>query len=446
MNATLATALVFGVLTCPLLGTETDGKAVPRPQELYWPTWRGPLGTGEAPEADPPTTWSETENVRWKTPVPGAGHATPVIWGDRIFLATAVPFGKSLPPLPETSPGHHDNLPVTRVHKFVVLAVDRKTGRVAWERTVHESLPHESIHYTGTYASGSPVTDGEHVYAFFGSAGLYCLTVDGKDRWKLDFGDMLVKHGHGEGSSPALHKDTLVVNWDHEGDSFVVAIDKRNGKERWRIQRNEVTSWASPIVVEHEGKHQAVVSGTGRIRGYDLSSGETLWECGGLSANVVATPLSSGGVVYAASSYEIRSMVAIRLAGAKGDISQTANVLWRRHRGTPYVPSPLLYGGALYFLGHYQNVLWRLHATSGQERPGPLRLRGIRNIYSSPVAAAGRIYITDRDGSTVVLTHDEAPRVMALNRLDDRFSASAAIVGKEMFLRGEKFLYCLADG
>lgn len=445
MNPIRAMALVFGILAGTPLQAESVGDARPPSRELRWPAWRGPLGTGEAPGADPPTTWSETENVRWKTPLPGAGHGTPVVWGNRIFVTTAVPFGEVLPPLPETSPGAHDNLPVTRSHKFVVLAVDRKNGAVLWERSVRESLPHESIHNSGTYASGSPVTDGEHVYAFFGSAGLYSLTVDGKSQWKVDFGDMLVKHGHGEGSSPALYGDTLVINWDHEGNSFVVAIDKRSGKQRWRVERNEVTSWASPIVVEHEGKPQAVVSGTGRIRGYDLTSGETLWECGGLSANVVATPLSADGVVYAASSYEIRAMLAIRLAGAQGDISNKPNVLWRRHRGTPYVPSPLLYDGALYFLGHYQNVLWRLEATSGEERPGPLRLPGLRNIYASPVAAAGRVYVTDRDGSTIVLTHGEAPELLALNRLNDSFSASAAIVGKEMFLRGEKFLYCLAD-
>ncbi|MCG8460418.1 MAG: PQQ-like beta-propeller repeat protein, partial [Holophagales bacterium] len=188
-----------------------------------------------------------------------------------------------------------------------------------------------------------------------------------------------------------------------------------------------------------------IVSGTERVRSYDLATGKELWQCGGLSANVVATPVSADGRVYVASSYDIRAMLAIALDGAEGDITGSENVLWSRTERTPYVPSPLLYDGALYFLRHYQGVLTRVEAETGREPTGPLRLPGIRNIYASPVGAAGRIYVTDRQGSTIVLSHAEKPEVLAINQLPDRFSASPVPVGDALLLRGERRLWCLAE-
>ena len=413
----------------------------------HWGQWRGPLGTGVAPHATPPLHWDETDgtNIRWKTEIPGLGHSTPIVRGDRVFLTTAIPFGEALPPRPSTAPGNHDNLPVTRRHKFVALAVSRATGKILWQKTLREALPKEQGHRTASLASNSPVTDGEHLYVFFGSFGLYCLDLDGKLIWDADFGPMQSLHGHGEGSSPVVHGETLVVNWDHEGQSFVVALDKRTGKERWKVERDEVTSWASPIIVEHGGKPQLVISGTSRVRGYDLATGKILWECGGLSANVVASPVAGDGMVFAGSSYDKRALLAIRLEGAMGDITGTDQIAWSRVRGTPYVPSPLLYEGALYFLTHYQGILSRVDARTGEDQPGSVRLEGIKNIYSSPVAAAGRIYITDLDGNTIVLSRGEIPRPLSFNRLLEPVSASPAIAGKELFLRGEKHLYCLAE-
>ncbi len=410
-----------------------------------WPQWRGPLATGVAPKADPPVEWSEEKNIRWKSELPGLGHSTPIVWGNRIFLTTAVPYGERVDPKPDLAPGAHDNSPVTHHHEFVVIAVNRADGKIVWRKTVTKQLPHEGGHYTGSLTSNSPVTDGKLVLASFGSRGLYCFDFDGKLLWKHDLGQMQSKHGHGEGSSPVLHGDTLVVNWDHEGQSFVVAFDKRTGKQRWKVQREEVTSWASPIVVEHQGQPQLIVSGTNRVRGYDLATGKVIWECGGMAANIVATPVAANGMVFAGSSYEKRAMLGIRLDGAKGDITKTDRVVWNRFRGTPYVPSPLLYGDVLYFLAHYQGVLSRVNAKSGEDQPGSFRLGSIRNVYASPVGAAGRVYITDRNGNTMVINHGDKPQLLSLNRLDDSFSASAAIVGKELFLRGEKSLYCIAE-
>jgi outer membrane protein assembly factor BamB len=256
---------------------------------------------------------------------------------------------------------------------------------------------------------------------------------------------MQTLHGHGEGSSPALHGDTLIVNWDHEGGSFVVALDKRTGKELWKVTRAEPTSWATPIVVEVDGKPQVVVSGTKRIRGYDLATGKVVWECGGLSSNIVASPVFAKGVLYAGSSYDTRALLAVNLRGAKGDVSGADKVLWRRDRGTPYVPSPLLYGDSLYVLRHYQAFLSKIDAKTGKDEVETIRLPAIRDVYASPVGAADRIYITDRDGITVVLRHGAEPKVLATNRLGDTISASAAIAGKELFLRGQSSLYCIAE-
>jgi len=413
--------------------------------ESNWPQWRGPQGTGSAPDADPPVVWSEGANIRWKLPLPGLGHSSPVVWGDLVFVTTASPRGAPFEARYDNAPGVHDSVPVTQQYSFSALAVSRRDGRVVWERELETETPHEGGHYTGSLASSSPVTDGEHLFAFFGSRGLYALSLDGDLQWKADLGAMRTKHSHGEGSSPVLHGDALIVNWDHEGQSFVAAFDKATGKERWKVDRDEVSSWATPIVVEHAGKPQVIVNGTGRVRGYDLATGAVIWECGGLSANVVASPVAADGMVYAASSYDTRAMLAIRLAGAKGDITGTDQVAWTRSRATPYVPSLLLYEDSLYFLRHYQGVLSRVVASTGEEKSGPFRLGGLRDIYSSPVAAAGRIYITDRNGATLVLSHADKPELLALNRLDDSFSASAALVGRELFLRGERSLYCIAE-
>jgi outer membrane protein assembly factor BamB len=438
----LVSKLVITCLLSAAAGADGDGAGA----QQNWPQWRGPLGTGVAPNARPPVEWSEAKHIRWKTALPGKGHSTPIVWGERIFLTTAIPYGKAVKPRFPSRPGAHDNLALTYPHEFVVLAVSRRDGKVLWRRTVRKETPHEAGHVTASLATASPVTDGERLFAFFGSRGLYCLDTNGKLLWEKDLGQMHTKHGHGEGSSPALHGETLVVNWDHEEQSFLMALDKRTGRVRWRAARREDTSWATPIVVERGGKAQVIVPGTNRLRGYDLATGAVLWECGGLSSNVVASPVAADGLVYAGSSYDTRALLAVRLDGAKGDITGTKQVAWTRRRGTPYVPSPLLYGGSLYTLQHYQGILSRLDARTGADRGGPFRLQEIGDVYASPVGAAGRVYVTSRDGVTQVISHGEGvPKTLAVNRLDDRFSASAALVGRELFLRGERHLYCIAD-
>ena len=410
-----------------------------------WPQWRGPLANGVAPHANPPLNWSETNNLRWKIPLPGKGHSSPIVFGDTVYVTTAVPIGEAQKPVYDDAPGVHDSVPVTHRHQFVVLALNRRDGTARWKKVLREEFPHEGGHTTGSLASNSPVTEGEHLYVFFGSRGLYGLDLTGEVKWSKNLGRMQTLHAHGEGSSPVLHGDTLIVCWDHEGDSFLYAFDKRTGKERWKVARDEKTSWSTPLVVEHEGKPQIIVSATKRVRGYDLDTGTQLWECAGLTDNVVSSPVFSQGVVIAGNSYYQQAMLAIRLAGAKGDLTGTDRVAWKLNRLTPYVSSPLLYDDTLYFLRHNQNILSRLEPATGKPFGEPLRLEGIRDfIFASPVGAAGRIYITGRDGTTVVLRHDRGNTTLAINHLDDSFSASPALVDRELYLRGEHFLYCLS--
>ena len=285
---------------------------------------------------------------------------------------------------------------------FTVMAFSRKDGAVRWQRVVREELPHEGTHQDGTYASGSVLTDGARVYAFFGSRGLYALDMQGKPVWEKDLGRMQTRNAFGEGASPALHGDTLVVNWDHEGSDFVAALDAKTGKERWRQSRDEPTTWATPHVAVHGGKPQVIVNGRNRVVSYDLATGEPLWQAPGLTENVIPSPVSGDGFVFAMSGFRGNMARAIDLGQAKGDLAASPALVWSYDRDTPYVPSPLLYRGGLYFLKSNSGVMTQLDAKTGAVRYTQ-RLEATPNVYASPVAADGRIYVVGREGSTVVL-------------------------------------------
>ena len=444
MTSSSKTAFVArGFIPLGLLMFALSGSS--QPLSNAWPQWRGPLANGVAPHARPPIQWSETNNIRWKVALPGKGHSSPVVFGDRVYVLTATPVGETKPPVHDSAPGVHDSVPVTHTHHYLALAFSRKDGRLIWKKVLREEWPHEGGHTTGSPLSNSPVTDGQFLYAFLGSRGLYCLDTNGVVKWEKQLGRMLTHHAHGEGSSPVLHGDTLIVNWDHEGESFLHAFDKRTGRTLWKTPRDEKTTWSTPIIAEVAGRPQIVVSATKRVRGYDLATGREIWQCDGLTDNVVASPVQWRDLLIAGNSYYKQGMVAIRLTGAQGDLSTTTNVVWRLNRLTPYVPSPLLYGDTHYHIRHNQNILVRLDPATGQGRGELLRLDGIGDfIFASPVGAAGRIYITGRDGNTVVLRHDATNATLAVNHLDDSFSASAALADEELYLRGERFLYCIA--
>jgi len=419
-----------------------------------WPSWRGPLHTGVAPHGDPPLEWSETKNVRWKAELPGPGHATPVVWEDRIYVLSAVrtektsapPAQAAAPPQPATAaPGGRDapERP-TQVHQFVVSAHDRRNGKELWRRVVREAVPREAGHSTSSHASASPITDGRRLYASFGSHGIYCLDLDGNVKWEVDLGDMTTRNQFGEGASPALSGDTLLVNWDHEEGSFIVGLDKLTGKERWRAARDEPTSWSTPLIVEDGGRALAVVSATKRVRAYDVATGAEVWQCGGLGANCIPSPVAAGGLVFVMSGYREAAAMAIRYPGARGDLTGGSAVAWRTDQGLSYVPSPLLYDGRLYLLERFQGMLSCLDIASGKPFYAKQRLEGMGNIYASPVGASGRVYLLDRDGNAMVLRHAETFEIMARNKLDDGFDASPVIAGDALYLRGHRSLYSLA--
>ncbi|MFC1477154.1 PQQ-binding-like beta-propeller repeat protein [candidate division KSB1 bacterium] len=401
-----------------------------------WPQWRGPMMTGAAPAGNPPTEWSEQQNIRWKTRLPGKGYSTPAIWGNDIFLTAGISS--------ETGSSSAMSVTYTQPVKYVVLAVDRTSGKIKWEHVVREEVPHEGQHGTSTWATNSPVTDGERVYFYFGSQGLYCFTVGGDLLWEKDFGDMNKRMQFGEGSSPVLYKDRLVVNWDHEGQSFIVALDAVSGEEIWRKNRDEGTTWMTPLIVEVAGKPQVITSATSKVRSYNLADGEIVWEDDGLTSNCIPSPVEADGVVYVMSGYRGFALRAIRLEGAKGDISGSSSILWSYDQFTPYTPSPLLLGDKLYFLKTNNGFLTCLNTATGQPLYENQRLDDISGVYSSPVGVQDRVYVLGRDGVTLVLSNGSEYNILAKNTLDDKFDSSPAIAGDEIFLRGYQFLYCIA--
>lgn len=407
-----------------------------------WHQWRGPDATGTAPRGDPPLEWSETENVRWKRAIPGEGSASPIVWGDRIFLLTAIETDRAEKPT-VTFPGQRTT-PPGKVYRYAVVCVDRPSGSMRWQRVAAESVPHEGRHGTNTYASGSPVTDGRRVIASFGSRGIFAYDMEGKLLWKRDLGLLRTRLGWGEGTSPSLHGDTVVVNRDQEDQSSIVALDASSGKTRWKMDRDEPSSWSTPLVTEHGGRTQVIVNATNRVRSYDLATGDVIWQCGGQTLNTIPSPVTQNGVVYCMSSYRGAAAYAIPL-DAKGDITDTGTILWRHERGTPYCPSPLLYKGRLYFTSGLSNPMTCLDAATGKPVFGTVRLPELDRIYASPVAAADRIYFTGRNGTTVVIKHADTFEVLAVNHLDEPIDASPAIVGRQMLLRGRRHLYCLEE-
>jgi outer membrane protein assembly factor BamB len=441
------------------------GRAAPSGADQNWPQWRGPLSTGVAPDATPPTTWNETSNVKWKVKIPGGGNATPIVWDNKVFIQTAIATGRKVEQPAEKkqeapSPTANDSTgdkPRRRpggggmrsekpdeAFQFVLLCLDRQTGKPLWQKIAKEEVPHEGHHPDHGFSSYSPVTDGKYVIAYFGSRGLHCYDLEGNLKWEKDLGKMQIKMSFGEGSSPALFGDTIVVNWDHENGSFIVALDKRTGKELWRQSREEGTSWATPIIVEYKGKAQVITDASNKIRSYDLATGKVIWECTGLTANVIPSPVADRETVYSMSGFKGNSLLAIKL-GHTGDLTGTDAIAWSHGKSTPYVPSPLLYGDKLYFFAGNNGMLSCYDAKSGKALIDAERLEDLKNVYASPVGADGRVYLVGRNGAVLVIKNSDKLELLATNKLDEQFDASPAIVGKDLFLRGHEYLYCIEE-
>ena len=424
------------LLVVPGLFAATDPAA--------WPRWRGPNENGVA-KGTAPIEWSDTKNIVWKANIPGRGHSSPVLWGDLVFLTTAVPAN----PVAEATAGGGGGgrgagggFGAGVEHKFVVMALDRKTGKTVWEKTLVTATPHEGYHFRyGSFASNSPITDGKLVYAFFGSRGIYALDLKGNVVWEKTFGKMRMRLGFGEGVPTVLDGDRLLLNFDQEDGSYLLVLDKTTGKEIWKVERQEASSWSPPSVVTVGGRKQIVVAASSKVRSYDYLTGKVIWECAGLGSNVIPAPVFHNNTVIVMSGHRDPNRMAIKL-GRDGDLTGTDAVVWSNTKGNSYTPSPVLYEGKLYFVTD-NGILSAINATTGdlyyQER-----LPGTYSLKASLVAANGNLYVSTEQGDVLVVKMGEKFEVVATNKMTDEFFiATPAIADGEMYLRGKNTLYLI---
>lgn len=398
-----------------------------------WAHWRGPTGNGVATNAHPPIEWSDTKNVKWKVAIPGSGSGSPVIWEEQVFVVTAVPIG---------SAGGRGSLAKMQ---FKLLCFDRADGSLLWEQTATEATPHQGTHSTNGFASASPCTDGKSVYAHFGSRGLYCYTMAGKLQWKRDdLGKMETRNSFGEGSSPTLAGDKIIVPWDHEGQSYICALSKVTGETIWKTDRDEPSCWATPLVVDHNGKQQIVMNGQNCARSYDLETGKELWRCGGQTDRPAASAVSENGLVFVGSGFRGSYLGAFQLDGS-GDIEGSGSVAWELNRDTPDIASPLLSAGRLYFYKGKSGLLTCVDASTGKPYYSAERIPGLSTIYASPIAANGHVYLTGRSGTTVVIKDSPKLQIVATNSVGETVDATPAPVDNQLFIRGENHLFCIAE-
>jgi outer membrane protein assembly factor BamB len=440
--------VLFRALTIILIGATGLGignhASAAGQNDQNWPQWRGPLQSGVAPHADPPIEWNESKNVKWRVEIAGEGDSTPIIWENKVFISTAIGAG-NITHHAATSPDQQFSIPEKT--QWVVLCLDRSTGEVLWRRTAREDSPRDFANegQHNTVACYSPVTDGQQLYVSFGSAGVYCYDLEGNFQWKHDLEESGSKRHGGESGSPTLHEGKLLLIWDHEGNDFITALDTKTGQELWKTSRTERNSWFTPLVVAHDGTAQIIATGHDRIRSYDVTTGHEIWKIEGLKGYSIPSPVAGHGLVFAMTGFAgTNKLVAIQL-GRTGDLSETDAIAWRHDKHTSYIPSPLLYDDMLYFVAGNTNILSALDAVTGRTLIDAERVLGLDEIYASPVGAAGRVYLLGRDGSAVVIKQGAPIQVLATNKLNDTFDASPAVVGKEIFLRGHKYLYCIKE-
>lgn len=414
-----------------------------------WAQWRGPDGLGIADDARVALEWSPTRNVLWKAAIPGRGHSSPVVWGDRIFLTTAVE-GDVVPgaqPVKHMIEGkdfvHPDGVGADRKHTLEVLALDARSGRILWEKVAWQGAPYDTRHRRGSFASPTPVTDGKRVYAYFGAEGLYVYDFEGRPQWSWKTGGIATM-GVGVGTSPVLFGELVIVQCDEDnGDkSFIVGLDRASGREVWRTPRQVEVSWATPILVKGEGgRSELVTAGNQSIIGYDPATGRELWRMKGLESNAVPSPVAGDGVVVLSAGYPAKLAVAVR-PGGSGDVTGSDRVLWRYDKGTAYVPSPILVDGLLYLVTDKGLVTCldaktgRLHYEGGRPPVGA-------SYMASPVAVAGHLLLASMDGDTVVLKAGTTHQVVRSNPLGEPIAASPAVAGGKLYIRGEHHLFAI---
>jgi outer membrane protein assembly factor BamB len=414
-----------------------------------WPQWRGPDGSGISTETGIPTEWSDSKNVRWKTAIPGRGHSSPIVWGNRVFLTTSIegPIVPGAQAVRHVRRGqeylHPDSVGADHSYTLKLICLDFETGKQLWEKSVYEGTVYDNRHRKNTYASATPATDGRFVYVSFEAEGLYCYDFDGKRIWKTSLG-RIAKGGMGPGTSPVLFGNLLILQCDQEyGEgSFIAAVEKKSGKEVWRVARDQRRSWATPLLVKVGNRTELVASGPDKIISYDPLTGNELWRAPGVVSNPIPSPVAANGLVIVTAGSDAKRVIAIKLGGS-GDLTDTTNVVWRYDKGTAYVPSPILYNDSLYLLTD-AGAISSLEAATGKVIY-QARLPVATKFTASPVAFDGKILILSEDGDGFIVKAGPVPEVLNANGLAEPVYASPAIVRGRILIRGEKNLYCIAQ-
>jgi outer membrane protein assembly factor BamB len=417
-----------------------------------WPGWRGPEGLGVSNEKGIPVTWDMSKNVKWKVDVPGLGHSSPIVWGNRIFVTTAVSSDPKEDYWEKGFP-RSERKPDSAEISWKVFCFDRDTGKLLWEQTAIRTKPLNARHTKNSYASQSPVTDGTYVIAFFGDQGMYCYDINGKLLWNKDLGKFTMRNNWGMGSSPVLYKDLVIQTCDQEpGGSFILALDKKTGNTVWRTDRDEASSWSTPYLFDKGARPELIVNATRAIRSYDPATGKLLWECRGPATSITTpTPTFSNGLIIVSSGFlieEVRPMTAFR-PGANGDITlkqgetSSKDIAWRQLMAAPYIPSPIAYGDYV-FVVLDQGFIACYDAKTGKEIYGKTRIDTGASFSSSPVGIEGKLFVMSEDGDVYVINAGPKYELLAKNSIGEAVMASPAVSQGKMFVRALKHLYCIA--
>ena len=419
-----------------------------------WPQFRGEGARGVA-EDDPrlPETWSPTENVAWRTPLPGMAWSGPIVWDDRVFLTNCVAAGDVETVKKGLYFGGNRPKPPTDEHRWTALALDLESGKKLWETEAHKGVPETPRHLKNSFASETPATDGERLYAHFGHLGTFCYDLDGEPVWSKRWPPRATRYGWGTAASPVLHQGRLYIVNDNDDESSLTALEAATGKEIWRVARDEKSNWATPFIWEHDGRTEIVTPGTNKVRSYDLD-GKVLWELGGMSSIVIPTPFTAHGLLYVTSGYvgdETRPVFAIR-PGASGDISlregETSNdaIAWSLPQGGPYNPSPLVYGD-LYYTLYDRGFLTCHNARTGEEVYGKQRIDRESNAFTaSPWAYNGKLFCLSEDGDCFVIEAGEQYRLAGKNSLGELTMATPAISQGSLVIRTAEAVYRIEKG
>jgi outer membrane protein assembly factor BamB len=384
----------------------------------YWPRWRGPSGQGLAAGSGYPDIWSDKQNVLWRSPVPGRGHSSPIVWGDRVFLTTAYQDGR-----------------------VAILAFRRSDGRQLWEAVGPDRTP-EHLHFKNSHASATATTDGTAIFASFGNKGLVAVDVDGKLLWHRSLGRF--DNYHGTAGSPLLYKDRLILFQDHAGGGFVTALSTRDGRPLWRTDRAGTIGWSTPIAIRAFDHDEIIVSSQSRVHAYDPESGKELWSCRGNLFEVIPTPVVGHGLLFC-SSGRAGPTLAIK-PGGKGDVTNT-HVAWQSPRGSPFVPSPLLYGDYLYIINDMASIATSFEAATGKLMwQGRLGVATREGFSASPVGVDNKVFFTNDNGETFVLKAGPTFELLHVNRLNAQVLASPALVDQKWYFRTDRELLAIGSG